>query len=118
MPGQALAYFTIENRGRAPDKLVTATSAVADRIEIDTNGEAPGLGTGGLVIGPRQTVALKRDGVRFVFEGIKHDLGGTSTVPVVLTFERAGPVPVDFSTSDQAADATSDAPPVAKSLVK
>jgi copper(I)-binding protein len=116
-PDEALAYFTITNRSGAPDRLLGATTEVADKIVVDANGAEPGLGDGSLVIPPGQTVLLKRDGVHFLLQGLHGDIHGQPFVPGTLTFERAGPLPVNFATSsseatppeqpDTAGDATS-----------
>ncbi len=106
--GQASAYFVIENRGGTPETLVSASSELADKVVVDANGPAPGLGDGRLTIAPRQTVELKPGGIHLQFQGLHRDIRNESTVPGIFVFERAGPLQLNFTTNVQ--DATPEDP--------
>jgi periplasmic copper chaperone A len=86
--------------GAAPDRLLGARAAVAERMELHTMSmdgnvmrmrEVPGIDVpaGG-------TVKLAPGGLHLMFMGLKQPLANGSTVPVTLRFEKAGEVVVDF----------------------
>jgi len=90
-------YLTIENRGTAPDRLVGGASDVADKVEVHEMSMANGVMTmrpveGGLAIPPGKTVALAPGGYHLMMLGLKAPLKQGQSVPVTLTFEKAGAV--------------------------
>lgn len=101
------AFMVIHNHGGAPDRLVGASSPVAERVElhahvIDANGVARMVEVeDGFDLPTDGTIALDRGGAHLMFLGITDAFEDGDVVPVTLEFERAGSVaievPVDLS---------------------
>lgn len=94
-------YVTITNTGKAADRLVSATSAIADHAEIHEMSMANGVMKmrplpDGLTIKPGETVALKPGGYHMMFMGLKQPLKQGDTMKVTLVFEKAGKLDVSF----------------------
>lgn len=90
-------YLAIANPGKTPDRLVGGSTPVAAKLEIHEMSMTGGVMrmrpvAGGLVIGAGQTVTLKPGGYHLMLIGLKRPLKAGESVPVTLTFERAGPV--------------------------
>jgi periplasmic copper chaperone A len=92
-------FMTITGGGTA-DKLIGARAAVAERLELHTmtmDGntmrmrEVPAIDVpaGG-------TVKLAPGGLHLMLMGLKQPLANGSTVPVMLRFEKAGEIQVEF----------------------
>jgi uncharacterized protein YcnI len=96
-------YLTITNTGSKPDVLVSATSSVAERVEIhETTTDADGVAkmrqvAGGLQIKPGETVELRPLGLHLMLLGLKAGLKSGDTYTATLRFERAGTVDVPFA---------------------
>jgi periplasmic copper chaperone A len=106
-------YLTIENRGPATDRLLSASSAVAKKLEMHEMTVNSGVMTmrpieGGLAIEPGKAVKLAPGGVHLMFVELKAPLKQGEQIPVTLTFERAGEVKALFEV--QAVGATAPAP--------
>lgn len=93
-------YVTLKNSGAAADKLVSATADVARKVEVHEmamdNGVMKMRPVNGLEIPAGQSVELKPGGYHIMFMGLKQQLKAGDTVKGVLTFEKAGAVPVEF----------------------
>lgn len=104
------AFMVLMNHTDTDDRLVSAQSDIAERVELhthieDENGvmkmreveDGFALPAGGMH-------ALKRGGDHVMFMGLKEPLKEGDTVSVTLTFEKAGDVvveiPVDLSRKD------------------
>ncbi|SFI72131.1 Copper(I)-binding protein [Bradyrhizobium sp. cf659] len=92
-------YLTIENRGAAPERLKTASTAHALRTEIHEMAVNGGVMTmrplvDGLVIAPGQSLSLAPGGGHLMFIGLDAPLRVGDQVPVTLSFEHAGEVKV------------------------
>ncbi|MBB4362833.1 copper(I)-binding protein [Bradyrhizobium sp. CIR18] len=92
-------YLTIENRGRAPERLQAASAAHALRTEIHEMTVNDGVMTmraldRGLVIAPGQIVTLAPGGGHLMFIGLDVPLHAGDQMPVTLSFEHAGAVKV------------------------
>jgi copper(I)-binding protein len=88
-------FFTLENKGNEPDRLVAASTPAADSVEIHAiKVVGPDIKMrpmdNGLAVPPRTTITLKPRGYHLVMKGLKAPLLAGATVPVVLTFEKAG----------------------------
>lgn len=95
-------YLKITNNGKSPDRLVSVTSAGADRVEIHEMSMTDGVMkmrplTDGLTIKPGETVELKPAGFHMMFMGIKQPLKQGDTLKATLKFEKAGTLDVSFS---------------------
>ena len=92
-------YMTIVNKGTAADRLVSAASPAADKVEIHEMSmqdnvmkmrELPG----GLPIEAGKSVSLAPGGYHLMLMGLKAPLKQGDKVPVTLTFAKAGKVEV------------------------
>lgn len=94
-------YLTIANGGDRPDRLVSASTPDAARVEFHEmimKGDVMLMRplAGGLVIPAGQTVELKPGGRHVMFIGPRTPFTLGRHVPVTLRFERAGEVKVEF----------------------
>jgi copper(I)-binding protein len=94
------AFVTLVNTGAAPDRLVSAASPVAGRIELHTHikdGDVMRMREveGGIPLPPGDTVKLQPGGFHIMLLGLKQGLAAGSSFPLTLTFEKAGSVQVD-----------------------
>ena len=92
-------YLTIENKGNAADKLVSATADVAGKVEVHEMAMNNGVMTmrpleNGLAIDAGQTVKLAPGGYHLMMMDLKNPLKRGDKVPVTLQFEKAGKVAV------------------------
>lgn len=97
----AAGYFTVENRGTRPDRLLSAESAAAAKVEIHQMSVQDGIMTmrpldGGLAIPPDATVSFAPGGDHIMFVGLNAPFEEGQRIPVVLIFEGAGKVEAAF----------------------
>jgi len=97
----AAGYLTIKNTGAAADRLVAASSPDAAEVEIHKMSTMGGVMrmravTGGLLIGPGQTLKLLPGGYHLMLVHPTHAFKAGEHVPMTLRFERSGEVPVEF----------------------
>lgn len=103
-PGSAKVgggYLTITNNGSAADRLVSATSDVADKVELHEMSMSNGVMSmrpvdGGLAIEPGKSVSLAPGGFHLMLLGLKAPLLQGKQVPLTLTFAKAGSVKVSL----------------------
>ena len=101
MSTSGAAFMVIENHAAADDRLVSAASDIAERVELhthvaDANGvmqmiEVPE----GFVIPAGGSHALQRGADHVMFLGLTRPLAQGDIIPVTLTFETAGEVLVE-----------------------
>jgi periplasmic copper chaperone A len=109
------AYFVaLENTGKTADKLVSATTPAAERVEIHTMAvDAKGVmrmrEIGGIALAPGARVEMKPgSGMHLMLIGLKAPLRAGTSFPMTLQFEHAGKVEVSFSVqAPKGSDATS-----------
>jgi periplasmic copper chaperone A len=94
-------YLTIENRGIQPDRLLSASSGAAAKVEIHQMSMQDGIMTmrpldDGLAIPPDATVTLAPGGDHIMFIGLTAPFEEGQRVPVSLNFERAGRIEASF----------------------
>lgn len=96
------AFMVLKNAGSEDDRLVSASSDVAKRVELHTHKED---GNGvmkmmeveeGFAIPAGGEHALARGGDHVMFMGLNAPLQHGETVEVTLTFEKAGDVVVEI----------------------
>lgn len=95
----AAGFFTVANAGADGDRIVAAKSPRAARVELH---EVAMAGTkmkmrplkDGIAVPAGGSVALSKDGLHLMFMDIAAPFAEGDTVPVTLTFERAGDVEV------------------------
>ena len=98
----AAAYMTITNNGTAPDRLIAASTTVANRFEVHTMVIEDGVAKmrpveGGLEIKPAQTVELKPGSYHVMLAGLTQALKQGQHMTATLVFERAGKVDIEFA---------------------
>ncbi|CDX32992.1 conserved exported hypothetical protein [Mesorhizobium sp. ORS 3359] len=103
-PGAKVAggYFTVVNKGSAPDRLLSISSDISDKAELHEMGVKDGVMTmrpveGGLEIPAGGKVALKPGAYHLMFTGLKRQPKQGEKFPATLTFEKAGSVKVEFA---------------------
>jgi copper(I)-binding protein len=96
------AFMVIENHTEAEDRLLSASSDVAVRVELHTHID-DGNGTmqmrqveEGFVIPAGGAHVLGRGGDHVMFMGLTRSLMDGDTVSVTFTFEKAGDIVVDI----------------------
>jgi copper(I)-binding protein len=93
-------FFTVANTGDA-DRLVAATTAAAEKVEIhQIKVVGPDIKMRamekGLAFPAGSTITLKPRGYHLLMTGLKAPLVVGKTVPVTLTFEKAGTRSIDL----------------------
>ena len=98
----AAGYLTIRNTGTDPDRLVSVTSPAAGKSEIHEMSMEKGVMKmrpvpGGIEIKPGETVELKPNSFHIMMMGLKKPIELGKPFKASLTFEKAGPVEVEFA---------------------
>jgi copper(I)-binding protein len=97
--GTGAVYLTIINHGDSADRLISATTAAAQTVEIHSmsiEGNVMRMQelANGLEIPPGETVTLDRDNLHLMLVNLNHDLAPDSIFDMELTFETAGTIVV------------------------
>jgi len=95
----AAGYMTITNNGTAADRLVSASSPAAGKVEIHEmtmQGDVMKMHqlSGGLLVGAGKTISLAPGGYHLMLVELKAPLKKGDKVPVTLNFEKAGKIDV------------------------
>ncbi|WP_018698540.1 copper chaperone PCu(A)C [Amorphus coralli] len=105
-PGAAAggAFLIIVNEGTEADTLIGAASPVAGRVELHTMTMDDGVMKmrqikGGIEISPGDTATLAPGGNHVMLMDLKEQIVTGKTVPLTLTFEKAGSVDIDLAVS-------------------
>lgn len=90
-------YLTIDNKGSAPDRLISVAGDIAGKVEIHEMAMNNGVMTmrpldKGLPIEPGKTVKLAPGGYHLMLMDLKNPLKQGDKVPLTLKFEKAGEV--------------------------
>jgi periplasmic copper chaperone A len=98
----AAGYMTIKNTGTAVDRLVSASTPVAGKVEIHQMTMENGVMkmrpvAGGLEIAPGATVELKPESFHLMIMNVKQPIEKGKPFGATLTFEKAGTVDVEFA---------------------
>jgi len=98
----ASGYLVIRNRGKSADRLLSASTPIAEKAEVHQMTAKDGVMTmrpveGGLAIPPGKTVELKPNGYHLMFMQLKAPLKTGENIPATLLFEKAGKVDVEFN---------------------
>jgi uncharacterized protein YcnI/copper(I)-binding protein len=104
LPGQPVGggFVTISNTGKQDDRLISATSSIAGKVELHEMAMANDVMKmrkldDGIAIPAGETVKLTPGGLHFMFFQVKKPFAEGDMVPVRLTFEKAGEVEVMLS---------------------
>lgn len=110
LPGQPVAggFLTLTNGGDTDDRILSAASPRAGRMELHEmlmEGEVMKMREveGGIAIPAGATVELKPGGLHLMFFDIAERFEDGQTVPVTLTFEKAGEVTLELPVKDMKA---------------
>ena len=95
-------YLVIENKGADADRLVSATSEIAGRVEIHEMTVQDGIMkmrplARGLEIKPGATAKLEPGGFHVMFMNLKRPLKLGEKFKGTLVFEKAGRIEVEFT---------------------
>jgi len=92
----AAGYLTVTNNGSEADRLIAASTPLADVGRMHQMAVTDGVMTmtpvEGIEIAPGETVTLAPGGFHIMFVGMKEPLTAGGVMPVTLTFERAGAI--------------------------
>ena len=103
-PKVAAAFMELVNQSGADDRLLSASSDVAKRVELHTHRETDGIMKmihveEGFALPDGEITRLERGGRHVMFLGLSEPLENGDEIKVTLTFEKAGDVtlriPVD-----------------------
>jgi len=91
----AAGYLAIRNTGAEPDRLVAAASPRAERVELHEMTIADGVARmrplpDGVAVAPGDAVVLEPGGMHLMFRSLDEAFAAGQTVPVTLSFEKAG----------------------------
>ncbi len=95
------AFMMVMNHSAVDDRLIGASSDVADKVELHTHMEdANGVMRmsaieGGVPIAANEEHVFQRGGDHLMFMGLKRPLEQGETIKVTLEFEKAGEVDID-----------------------
>ena len=101
-PGAKVAggYMVIRNSGATPDRLVSASSPAAAKVElhvhINDNGVMKMRQVTGYDVPAKGKFELKPGGAHLMFTDIRRPFREGEMVPVKLKFEKAGEVSAEF----------------------
>jgi copper(I)-binding protein len=98
----AAGYMTIKNTGSESDRLVGGSTPVAAKFEVHEMTMDKGVMkmrplADGLEIKPGETVELKPSSSHIMMMGLKQPIQKGKPFKASLTFEKAGPVDVEFA---------------------
>ena len=98
-------FMMMKNDGEETDRLVSASSSVAQRVELHTHiaeGDVIKMRPieGGISIDANGAHLFERGGDHIMLMGLTEPLEIGSEIEVTLTFERAGDVVVSFPVTD------------------
>jgi len=98
----AAGYLKLSNTGTTPDRLIGASAAVSDRVEVHEMATVEGVlkmrpVKDGLEIKTGQSVELKPGGLHLMMFDLKQQLQQGQRVKGTLVFEKAGKVDIEFA---------------------
>ena len=100
-------YMELENKGGAPDKLVSASTPAAAKAELHThlmeNGIARMRPVEAIEVTPGSATVLRPGGLHIMLTGLKAPLKDGDSIALTLTFEKAGKVEVTVPVQKNAA---------------
>jgi len=100
------AYLSIDNKGKAADRLLKATSPAAGSVaphSMSMDGNVMRMrAVPSIDVGPGASVKLAPGGLHIMLEDLKQPLKSGDKFPLILHFEKAGQVKVDVQVQDAA----------------
>ncbi|MBX5192052.1 DUF1775 domain-containing protein [Rhizobium sp. NZLR3b] len=99
LPGQPVGggFFTVKNNGQTDDRLLSVTSPAAGEVQIHEMVTKDNVMRmrhlkDGIAIAAGQTVKLEPGNLHLMFQNVKTPFKQGDSVPVTLTFEKAGKI--------------------------
>ncbi len=94
------AFLTIRNAGAQDDRLVSVSTPAAARAELHSHTMADGMMRmrpveGGIAVPAGGSAELQPGGLHVMMMGLKAPLVQGTSIPVTLTFEKAGTATID-----------------------
>jgi copper(I)-binding protein len=87
-------YLTLMNNGSASDRLLSATTPVADKVQFHSSTEENGVSRmremRSVEVAPGASVTFSPGGMHIMVVGLKQPLKEGQTFPLTLNFEKAG----------------------------
>jgi copper(I)-binding protein len=100
-------YMTIANKGPVDDRLVSATTPIADQAQLHTEINDKGImkmrAVSAIDVKPKGHTILKPGGLHVMLIGLKQPLKVGESFPLTLTFEKAGTFDVTVTVEKAAA---------------
>lgn len=94
------AYVTLANKGRADDRLLRASSAAAEKVELHTHEHDGGVmrmrAVPAVAVKAGETVRFEPGGLHIMLIGLKAPPKLGEKLPLTLVFEKAGSVAVEI----------------------
>ena len=92
-------YMTLDNKTNTADRLTGASSGVAAKVQIHEMSMSNGVMhmrelAGGLPLAAGASIVLKPGGYHVMLIGLKKPLAAGESIPLTLTFEKAGTISV------------------------
>ncbi len=95
----AAVYVPLKNNGTEPDKLIGASTALADQVTIHemlmNNGVMKMVEHDSIVLDPGKIVSLQPGGLHLMVTGLKQQIKQGDMFPLTLRFEKAGSINVE-----------------------
>ncbi len=92
------AYMTVKNNGASPDRLVSATTSVADKVQFHEERGEKGVSrmqeVASVNVEPGVQIVFKPGGMHMMMVGLKQPLKEGQTFQMTLQFEKAGSIAV------------------------
>jgi periplasmic copper chaperone A len=89
---EARAFMRIYNQGHVPERLLSATSSIASRVEL----RAGASSTATIDLPPRKSITFESSGPHLLFTGLKRPLLKGERIVLVLRFERSGELRIEI----------------------
>lgn len=94
------AYMKLTTEGETGDRLIAVETPVAQRAELHNHIMEDGIARMRAVdvidVGPEEPVTLEPGGLHIMLMGLKEKLELGATLPLTLSFEKAGDMDVDL----------------------
>jgi copper(I)-binding protein len=95
------AYFTVVNKGSAPDRLLSISSPIAEMAILHEQKMEDGVmkmrPLGAVDLAPGASLVLQPSGNHLMLEGLKHPLKEGEHFPLILSFAKAGKKEIDVA---------------------
>jgi periplasmic copper chaperone A len=93
-------YLEIQNTGDEPDRLVRASSPIAETAEVHATENDSGIlrmhEQQGLLIAPNDSLIFQPGGLHIMLNGLRAPLNAGETFPLTLQFENVGSVELEI----------------------